>query len=537
MPRNDVCRAPIAGILVAFAGTAQAQCPPQWLPGQGYKTTALNGSVRAMVTWDPDGPGPRPPLLVVSGSFVQPGQPTAKLAAWDGAIWHTLGSGPRLSAQALAVYNGDLIAGGFADPPVGVNHSIARWDGDSWQPLGAGTDGAVWSLTVHEGDLIAGGEFNTAGGIPSSRIARWDGQQWHSIGGGVGGTTFPFVLSLGTYSGDLIAGGFFSTAGGTPVSNIARWDGQQWHAMGAGRPGSVESMAVFGGELIAGGSMSAGTDAIAAWNGADWRPLGSGVDQTVRALAVHAGGLVAGGFFVTAGGVSASRIARWDGASWTPLGSGLVNVAFGGGYVNALAVHGGELTVGGFFDQAGGTASVNFARWTGSGVPWIAGQPVSKTVDAGSTAVLEASAAVGYTNLGYQWRRNGVAVANGPGGASPGGGTVSGASGVGIAGGVPMNLTVAGAQPSDSGVYDLVVIHNCGAVLSQTAALTIGAGCYANCDGSTVTPILNVSDFICFQSKFAAGDSGANCDGSTSQPVLNINDYVCFQTEYAAGCP
>jgi len=29
--------------------------------------------------------------------------------------------------------------------------------------------------------------------------------------------------------------------------------------------------------------------------------------------------------------------------------------------------------------------------------------------------------------------------------------------------------------------------------------------CYANCDGSTVPPILNVADFTCFLQKFAAG--------------------------------
>jgi len=63
------------------------------------------------------------------------------------------------------------------------------------------------------------------------------------------------------------------------------------------------------------------------------------------------------------------------------------------------------------------------------------------------------------------------------------------------------------------------------------------AACYANCDGSSAAPILNVNDFICFQSKFAAGDSAANCDGSTVAPVLNVNDFVCFQQSYAAGCP
>jgi len=62
------------------------------------------------------------------------------------------------------------------------------------------------------------------------------------------------------------------------------------------------------------------------------------------------------------------------------------------------------------------------------------------------------------------------------------------------------------------------------------------ATCYANCDGSSVPPILNVSDFICFQTKYAAGDSYANCDNSTTPPVLNVSDFICFQTKYAAGC-
>jgi len=63
------------------------------------------------------------------------------------------------------------------------------------------------------------------------------------------------------------------------------------------------------------------------------------------------------------------------------------------------------------------------------------------------------------------------------------------------------------------------------------------APCYANCDNSTIPPILNVSDFICFQTKYAAGDPYANCDNSTIPPVLNVSDFICYQTKYAAGCP
>ncbi|MFN0133345.1 MAG: GC-type dockerin domain-anchored protein [Phycisphaerales bacterium] len=67
-------------------------------------------------------------------------------------------------------------------------------------------------------------------------------------------------------------------------------------------------------------------------------------------------------------------------------------------------------------------------------------------------------------------------------------------------------------------------------------AVAAGGGCYANCDGSTATPVLNVNDFTCFLNKFAAGDASANCDGSTTTPVLNVNDFTCFLNAFAAGC-
>jgi hypothetical protein len=71
-------------------------------------------------------------------------------------------------------------------------------------------------------------------------------------------------------------------------------------------------------------------------------------------------------------------------------------------------------------------------------------------------------------------------------------------------------------------------------VLSGTAS---GGACYANCDGSTGAPALNVADFTCFLQKFATGDPYANCDGSTGTPVLNVQDFTCFLQSFAQGCP
>jgi hypothetical protein len=61
--------------------------------------------------------------------------------------------------------------------------------------------------------------------------------------------------------------------------------------------------------------------------------------------------------------------------------------------------------------------------------------------------------------------------------------------------------------------------------------------CQPNCDDSTAAPILNVADFSCFLSRFAAGDLYANCDGSTAAPILNVADFSCFLQAFAAGCP
>jgi hypothetical protein len=46
-----------------------------------------------------------------------------------------------------------------------------------------------------------------------------------------------------------------------------------------------------------------------------------------------------------------------------------------------------------------------------------------------------------------------------------------------------------------------------------------------------------VLDFACFLNRFAAGAAYANCDGSTVQPTINVLDFACFLNRFAAGCP
>ena len=66
-----------------------------------------------------------------------------------------------------------------------------------------------------------------------------------------------------------------------------------------------------------------------------------------------------------------------------------------------------------------------------------------------------------------------------------------------------------------------------------TAYRTAPAACYANCDGSSGSPLLTANDFSCFLNRYANGESYANCDGVGG---LTANDFSCFLNAYAAGC-
>jgi hypothetical protein len=105
-------------------------------------------------------------------------------------------------------------------------------------------------------------------------------------------------------------------------------------------------------------------------------------------------------------------------------------------------------------------------------------------------------------------------------------------------GGAPFALTLPVAAPAGWVVTATATDAASGNTSEFSACVTVGTGaCYANCDHSTSTPLLNVADFTCFLQKFAQGNAYANCDGSTSQPVLNVADFTCFIQKFAQGCP
>ncbi|MDO7854265.1 T9SS type A sorting domain-containing protein [Hymenobacter convexus] len=334
--------------------------------------------------------------LYAGGTFNQAGgAPASCIARWNGTAWSSLGTGTANGVDAyvyaLAIAsNGDVYAGGAFNRAGGAPaNRMARWDGTAWSPLGAGmsssngTTGYVYALALAgNGDLYAGGAFTHAGGALANRVARWNGVAWNPLGAGLGGGVSQDVEALAVASnGDVYAGGYFTLASGVPANYIARWNGTAWSALGTGTGASngvnytVFALAVAGnGDVYAGGYFvqagGAPTCRVARWNGTAWTSLGTGAGNAagdvVRALAVTGNGDVyAGGFFTQADGVPANSIVRWNGSVWNPLGAGADKGM--NNDVSALAVAGnGDVYVGGFFTQVGGTPANYIARWNGT---------------------------------------------------------------------------------------------------------------------------------------------------------------------------
>ncbi len=404
----------LAAVAVAFVAVQAGAVTYQWQ--SAGPVPGVDGTVYAAITWDPDGPGPQPEMLIVGGLFKVAGDVVANnVAAWDGQQWHPLGEGISGDVYSLATYNGQLIASSasrYLPDGTSIPSYIARFDGNSWQPLGEGLNKTVYALAVYNGHLLAAGDFSYNARFPDFRpwdgIAAWDGQQWRPFTDGFSGGGTISVMTV--YNGDLIIAGHLNYAP-TDTCCIARWDGQAWQALGdglnIGTSGSsviqeITDMVVLDGKLIV-GKDTAWSDTetgrwqrlgtLASWDGSAWQTITQDDDFIPNALGVRNNQRYCSGLFgsgdsgvakwngtafeflppktrvslmttyrgdlvvAQTGDASASGVARWDGQQWQSLGQG-VNF-----YCTALGSYEGHLLVGGTFYDFGVTTYSGFVSW------------------------------------------------------------------------------------------------------------------------------------------------------------------------------
>lgn len=309
--------------------------------------------------------------LVAAGLFRRAGEVAVPgVAIWQGNGWQRLGNaGPAslTGVRAVAFFQDAVYAAGdFFDPSgTQVATGIARWRGDDWEPVvGEGAiaidAGMVSALHVHEGELIVGGDYTLGGGVGPVGVASWNGTRWALVEDGAGNRGPAPVLALTTHAGRLVAGGDFQQMGTVPASGLAAWDGSAWTGLVTGaQPLPVSALAVWQGDLYAGGDRR-----LERLQGNQWQSLVAGASGWyIRALVGLGDALWIGGDFQSLDGVAAVALARWDGSALHAvpgeLGSG-PSTSFR--IVQALAMHEGELMVGGHFRSVDGQRSAHIAR-------------------------------------------------------------------------------------------------------------------------------------------------------------------------------
>ena len=128
-------------------------------------------------------------------------------------------------------------------------------------------------------------------------------------------------------------------------------------------------------------------------------------------------------------------------------------------------------------------------------------------VNPGAIATLTVQA-TGFGEVGVQWRRNGVDLADG--------GAVSGAT--------TPTLTISPVLPADSGQYDAMLIDQCGSRTSQAAAVDVYCPADRNHDHA-ITP----TDLAAFVNDWSASIAGVTLQGDVDgNGIVNPSDIAVF---------
>ena len=193
---------------------------------------SVGGIVKAMIPFNGE--------LIIGGFFTKIGGVNAnRIARFNGVRFAPIGGGFNAGfVGALATLNGKLFAAGsFGSPtnrlPPGVTdpNRVAFWNGSGWQTAGTGLNSTVEALTVYNGKLIAGGWFNIAGPGSGARVAQFDGTNWTSLS-----PTFnknvSTIFTLASTNNGIVAGGYFHNTQG--FVGALFFNGTDWVAMDGG---------------------------------------------------------------------------------------------------------------------------------------------------------------------------------------------------------------------------------------------------------------------------------------------------------------
>jgi hypothetical protein len=377
-----------------------------WSPLTSGSSNGLNNRVYTLAISGSD--------VYVGGDFagLSNNTPVNFIAKWNTttSTWSTLTSGASnglsSSVYATAVSGSDVYVGGgfnlLGDFTTSAN-SIAKWNttGSTWSTLTSvasnGVNNIVSAIAISGSDVYVGGYFTFTGdgGTLLNHIAKWNTttKTWSILTSGAANGVNNNVSAIAISGNDVYVGGQFTLlANGTSANYIAKWNSNTstWSTLTSGASngvnGGVNAITISGSDVYVGGAFTLlgnGTTSakyIAKWNTttSTWSTLTSGasngVNNYVNALAINGSDVYVGGYFTFLGNgtTSANYIAKWNTttSSWSTLTSGASNGVNGG--VKALAISGSDVYVGGVFNLLGnGTTSAKcIAKWNTTASTW-----------------------------------------------------------------------------------------------------------------------------------------------------------------------
>lgn len=359
-------------------------------------------------------------LVFVAGIFTKAGNVSvSNVAVWDTQTqhWSSLNNGiPGGIVKCVCITGNDVYFGGFFTTTFGIG--LAHWNIDlkQWIPMVGGLDGPVISLAATNTELFIGGSFHKAGNINVSHNVRYNfmTNTWRPMLIDLNGAVTCMVIA-----GDSLymGGKFFSNANssissvhaviwdiakekGVSFENISQYavisltvnsneiyiaefnslqkldrSTNTWTIDANETIGTVYCLTSLKNKVFLGGKFGAvnkspaGSIAEHTVGKVGWTEVGGGVAHGlvyVQALAVSGDNVFVGGSFTKAGGKIVNNIVSWNTQTkeWIPLSGGI------NGRVFALSTKGNDLYVGGDFTYADTVEASRLARWNSIDKRW-----------------------------------------------------------------------------------------------------------------------------------------------------------------------
>jgi hypothetical protein len=271
-------------------------------------------------------------LKVIDGVLYIGGNFSGVMRSWDGVSFTELPGADLLEVLAIEPFGGQIVVGGYP------TEFLPMWDGSQWTHVDWGLiANGVYAMAAYDDKLYLGGDLWLWSGDWFSCLGYWDGSGVHGVGEISPGTVHS-LLAPESGGGALLVGGSFAGEGDRH-DNLGHWNGDSWvtyPSMG-GTDGPVYSLsgepikAMIGGDFDHYDDVETGNivEAIPAWGQTryyGWR--GEGLNRSGNSLALHEGDVVVGGPFQAAGEKVLGGVARWGAGGWNPLGEGLVQFCF-----------------------------------------------------------------------------------------------------------------------------------------------------------------------------------------------------------------